>query len=159
MSLYSASKKDRMNVSSVSFIAIIFVILQLLIESSAHETNPNVKTCFDERKLESLEKKSNLDRGQLAFQVVDVTVTKKAAVKFKNIVLEENLTDLSILEDCIGKFDSANVQQREFGHNKEASVYSGNHVTFLNGYYQEILPLFNIKLTQALTKAVEAAGI
>jgi hypothetical protein len=159
MSPYSASKKDKMNVSSISFIAIIFLNFQLLIESSAQETNSNVKNCFDEIKLESLKKNSNLDQGQLAFQIVDVTVTKKAAVELQNIISEEDLTDLSILEDCISKFDSVNVQQREFGHNKETSVYSGNHVTFLNGHYQEILPLFNIKLTQALTKAVDAAGI
>eukprot|EP00596_Hydrurales_sp_CCMP1899_P002742 CAMPEP_0119053292 /NCGR_PEP_ID=MMETSP1177-20130426/74341_1 /TAXON_ID=2985 /ORGANISM="Ochromonas sp, Strain CCMP1899" /LENGTH=278 /DNA_ID=CAMNT_0007033215 /DNA_START=120 /DNA_END=953 /DNA_ORIENTATION=- len=142
-----------MNIISISFIAIIFVI-----ESSAQQTNPAVKSCYDKRKVDVLKKTKNNESGTPTFQIADVSVTKEAAVEFKNIISEEDLGDLSILEDCVGEFDSVNVQKREFGHNKEDSVYSGNHVTFLNGYYKEILPQFNVKLTQALTKATEAAG-
>jgi hypothetical protein len=141
-----------MIVLSILFIAIIFVI-----ESSAQQTNPAVKSCYDKRKLDTLKKTKNDESGTPTFLVADVK-TKGAAVEFKNIISEEDSRNLSILEDCVGEFDSVNVQEREFGHNKENSVYSGNHVTFLNGYYKEILPQFNIKLTQALTKATEAAG-
>lgn len=129
----------------------------LLAETTAQQTNPDVKTCYEGRKQDYLTKETHLLTSE-PFRIANVT--GKAAVEFKNIISEEDLTELAILEGCISEFDPVNVQQREFGHGheKKDSAYSGNHVTFLNGYYQEILPQFNLKLTKALNIAVEAAG-
>lgn len=132
----------------------ILVFSLVINESTAQKTNHDVKSCYETKKQESLKKKKN--QKENAFRIANVT--GEAAVEFKDIISQEDLTDLAILEGCVSEFDPINVQQREFGHNKETSVYSGNHVTFLNGYYQEILPQFHIKLTQSLTKAVEVAG-